>query len=78
MKSCVEICRTYFCAKTSQKSMGFVQWWRVVENKKVVDPDILWRVVEPLLFLWGNARKIRLFPWKKYSENRYFGVVFLG
>ena len=42
--------------------MDFVWWWRVVENKKVVDAEFLWRVVEVLLFLWGNARKIRLFP----------------
>ena len=61
MKSCIEICRTYFCAKNKSKSMVFVWWWRVVEKKKVVDTDILWRVVEALLFLWGNARKIKLF-----------------
>lgn len=29
-----------------------------------------------LLFLWGKALKIKDFPWKKYLENRYSGLVF--
>jgi hypothetical protein len=32
-----------------------VWWWRVVDDKKVVDSDILWRVVKTLLFLWRKA-----------------------
>ena len=38
-----------------------VWWWRVVDDKKVVDPDILWGVVKTLLFFMEKSPKYQGF-----------------